>query len=156
MKSLQLIERFFSVKNLKEEPQNEAYEGCLFSIDACTFRSRLAKKTPKKKGYFVVFWEKDVKNKNQAYAVEKSPDIMVITIIDGDKCGQFLFPKEVLRKQGILRNGESKGKMGVRVYPIWETDLNPSALKTQKWQIPYFIAFNQGIKTEDLQPFYFC
>ncbi|HRM24403.1 MAG TPA: MepB family protein [Enterococcus aquimarinus] len=52
----------------------ECQEGCLFSIDQHLFRNRLAKKTPKKKGYFVVFWEKDSQHHNHAYSFEESPD----------------------------------------------------------------------------------
>lgn len=29
--------------------------------------------------------------------------------------------------------------MAFRVYPIWETNLNSTATKTQQWQQPYFI-----------------
>lgn len=156
MKSLQVIKSFFSVERIKQETQNAAYEGCTFSIHHQTFRSRLAKKTPKKQGYFVVFWEKDETNKNQVYHAEVAPAMFVITVIDEGKSGQFLFPKAVLQTKGILRSAESKGKMGLRVYPTWISDLSPNALKTQKWQAPYFVVLSQETKKEDLVPFYFC
>ena len=155
MKSVERIKEYFETEEIQEERHNQAYEGCLFSIDQHLFRSRLAKKTPKKKGYFVVFWEKDSQQHNQAYSFEESPDRVIVTVIDDDKCGQFLFPKEVLRKQSVLRTEESKGKMALRVYPNWEKDLSDAALKTQKWQSPYFISLTQGLKREALRPFYF-
>jgi Uncharacterized protein conserved in bacteria len=47
----------------------------------------------------------------------------------------FHFPKSVFLKHKILSGFQSKGKMGIRVYPIWEHNLNKTAIKTQKWQI---------------------
>ena len=58
MKSVERIKEYFEIEEIQEERHNQAYEGCLFSIDQHLFRNRFAKKTPKKKGYFVVFWEK--------------------------------------------------------------------------------------------------
>ena len=45
--------------------------------------------------------------------------------------------------------------MALRVYQTWEKDLADAALKTQKWQSPYFISLTQGLKREALRPFYF-
>lgn len=59
--------------------------------------------------------------------------------------GLFLFPKSVLLKHKILSGFQSKGKMGIRVYPIWENNLNKTAIKTQKWQLEYFL--DLSIKT---------
>lgn len=84
-------------------------------------------------------WKKDRQNRNQAYTIEESPDFLVITIIDGEKQGLFLFPKPVLVQQKILRTTYLKGKMAARFYPPWETELNKTAEKTQKWQQEYFI-----------------
>ncbi|MFW7395241.1 MepB family protein, partial [Vagococcus fluvialis] len=58
--------------------QNEEYEGYTFNIGETAYRSRLAKLTPKKKGYFVAFWEKDDTNQNQAYSFKNSPDYLII------------------------------------------------------------------------------
>ena len=52
--------------NYQEEHQNSEYESFSFSINQYSFRNRLAKKTPTKKGYFVVFWEKDNNTKMQS------------------------------------------------------------------------------------------
>lgn len=129
---------FQELTKLTPEIQNEEYEGYTFSVGETTYRSRLAKLTPKKKGYFVAFWEKDDTNQNQAYDFKNSPDYLVIVILDDTKKGLFVFPKEVLHQQNILKTDTQKGKMAIRVYPSWETDLNPTATKTQKWQQVYF------------------
>ena len=44
---------------LYEEIQNIAYEGAIFKDQSgLKYRLRVAKKTPKKSGYFVAFWQK--------------------------------------------------------------------------------------------------
>lgn len=143
-KSIKLIDQtsFSSHSILKEELQNLEYEGLLIESNQEILRSRLAKKTPKKKGYFVAFWEKDSNNKNQAYHVDDEPHHYLILVDDEGQRGMFVFPVQVLEKQGILRNETQKGKMAIRVYPSWESDLNPTATKTQKWQNDYFYDLN--------------
>ncbi|MBO0424292.1 MepB family protein [Enterococcus plantarum] len=127
------------LKDFKMEEQNKEYEGATFVLGNQSFRSRMAKLTPKKQGYFVVFWEKDEANKNKSYDFVSAPDKLIITIVDQDKRGQFVFPKEMLAEKRILRNGEHKGKMALRVYPDWVTGLSKTATRTQRWQSPFFI-----------------
>lgn len=150
MHSIQLIKLFMhknkqlEILEQMEEKQNIDYEGMTFTIDNTSYRSRLAKLTPKKKGYFVAFWEKNENNINQAFSFANCPDKVVITIIDKQKKGLFIFPKEVLKAKKILRTSEQKGKMALRVYPTWLTDLNPTATKTQKWQAPFFFDMSEN------------
>ena len=143
MKSLSWLASYWiksddSIQNLLVEEQNQAYEGLTFELNDETYRSRLAKKTPNKKGYFVVFWEKNRQNNNQPYAFESAPNQLIVLILDEEKQGVFLFPKKVLLEQGILRDETTKGKMAIRVYPTWENELNASARRTQKRQEAYF------------------
>ena len=141
-KSKILLKNIFSeeseVKDLTEEKYNQDYEALTFSFKEETYQSRLAKKTPTKKGYFVVFWEKDENNINTPFLFEESPQETLVFISDNEKRGVFKFPKEILLKKGILKGDKSKGKMGIRVYPEWESDLNQTATKTQQWQLDYF------------------
>lgn len=145
-----------SLENIQIEEQNKEYEGITFSIGKQTFRSRKAKKTPKKSGYFVVFWEKDEDNRNQAYTSLTAPDKLVITVFDQEKIGQFIFPKEILVKKHILSHEEVMGKMALRVYPDWAQDLNSTAAATQKWQSPFFIDLTNKIDFEKLEQLYFA
>ncbi|CAM3650431.1 MepB family protein [Erysipelothrix urinaevulpis] len=126
--------------DFSDEIHNKDYEGFTFEDPKSkhTVRSRLAKKTATKPGYFVSFWEKDSHNKNQAYAYEDSPDIIAINILDDQHQGVFLFPKDVLLHHKILRSHESKGKMGIRVYPPSCKNLNKTAQHTQAWQQNYY------------------
>lgn len=123
---------------IKYETQNKAYQGQIVQVGPMAIRSRQAKKTPTKNGYFVVFWEKDDHQKNQPFTDKDACDYLLVKISDGDRQGQFLFPKEILIKEGILRSLNKPGKMAMRVYPNWEKNLNVTAKKTQKWQLPYF------------------
>ena len=140
MISLELLQKLTPIQpeNISYEKQNEDYEGMTFKINNQSFRSRLAKKTPTKKGYFVVFWEKDENNINTPFLFEESPQETLVFVSDNEKRGVFKFPKEILLKKGILKGDKSKGKMGIRVYPEWESDLNQTAVKTQQWQLDYF------------------
>ncbi|WP_436860242.1 MepB family protein [Staphylococcus caeli] len=127
------------LKNVKYETYNSEYESVYFQINDTTFRSRLAKKTPNKKGYFVVFWTKDENNKNRPFTYEECADKLIISIIDGQRKGLFIFPKSTLKARKLLQTEHSKGKMAIRVYPTWETELNQTAKKSQKWQTDYFV-----------------
>lgn len=140
--------------DLIQEEQNSEYEGVRFNLLNQTYRSRLAKSTPKKQGYFVVFWEKDDKDKNQPFSYLSSPDRVIVTVMDNEKIGQFIFPKTVLHKQGILSSEISKGKMAIRVYPSWISNLNPSAAKTQKWQVEYFADLSHKMDLDKLTYLY--
>ncbi|MEK4056958.1 MepB family protein [Paenibacillus sp. FSL F4-0087] len=143
------------ITNIIEEKHNREYEGMIIYIGNYTYRSRLAKLTPKKKGFFVVFWEKDENNQNQPYSFFESPDKLIISIMNGNMKGQFVFPKSKLLEKGILKNEDTKGKMAIRVYPSWEKELNKSAAQTQKWQQEYFIDLSDGIDDQKLIDLYF-
>lgn len=140
---------------LKIEEQNIDYEGATFQLNHHVYRTRMAKLTPKKKGYFVAVWEKDANGTNQAYRYEDSPDKLIVSVIDGEKCGQFIFPKSALLTYGILKNATQKGKMAFRVYPSWVSDLNATAKKTQSWQSDYFIDLSKGFEVEKSKEMYF-
>ncbi|WP_207694579.1 hypothetical protein DOK67_0000355 [Enterococcus sp. DIV0212c] len=144
-----------SFKNMNLETQNSDYEGATFSIGSQSFRSRRAKITPKKLGYFVVFWEKDKANKNKPYDLASAPDKLIITIFDQEKVGQFIFPKAILAKNNILISETSSGKMALRVYPDWVSGLNKNASTTQKWQQPYFINLTENRDVKLLKKLYF-
>ncbi|WP_210142864.1 MULTISPECIES: MepB family protein [unclassified Mammaliicoccus] len=140
--STELIKSYFNdepIEYYKLEELNIKYEACSFQIQDITYRSRRAKKTANKKGYFVVFWVKDHNNQNIPYTYSETPDKLIIAILDDNKKGLFIFPKDILLKQKIISNLEVKGKMAMRVYPPWENHLNKTASQTQNWQKEFFI-----------------
>ncbi|KYG32388.1 MepB family protein [Alkalihalobacillus trypoxylicola] len=129
-----------TIDSVQEETHNSKYGAGTFRLLEKTVRFRVAHITPAKVGQFVVLWEKDEYNKNQPYSYEESPDLLVITTFKKDDgFGQFVFPKDILFKQNMFRSHSTKGKMAIRVYPEWDLPLNKQAIKTQKWQLPFFI-----------------
>lgn len=139
---------------IETEPFNTEYESCNFYIGEQKYKSRRAKKTPNKKGYFVVFWTKDKNNKNRPYTWEETPEKLIVTVLDKDKKGQFIFPKEILLEKQIISKDNIKGKMAMRVYPSWEVELNKTAKRTQKWQNDYFIDFTSDVNEEKINKLY--
>jgi len=149
-----VLEEHHTIQELNIEPLNIEYESCYFRLANHTYRSRRAKKTPNKKGYFVVFWVKDENNKNRPYTYEESADKLIITIMDADKKGQFIIPKEVLLKKHIISHNNIKGKMAMRVYPSWEANLNKTAAQTQNWQQDYFIDLSDSVDSQNIAKLY--
>ncbi|WP_243572691.1 MepB family protein [Bacillus stercoris] len=132
-----------TINAIQEEAQNSDYGAGMFQLNSKSVRFRVAKITPNKIGQFVAFWEKDGYDKNQAFSYEKATDLLVInTFTRNNNFGQFVFPKEVLAKQNILKTSDTKGKMAIRVYPRWENPTSKQAIKTQNWQLDYFIEIN--------------
>ena len=82
-------------------------------------------------------------------------DLLVVnTFTDSNRFGQFIFPKEVLKKHKILRTDTTKGKMAIRVYPSWDNPTSKQAIATQKWQSEYFMiyeSFNSLLKDKVLR-----
>lgn len=136
-----------TVKCVQEEKQNSKYGAGIFRLSSRTVRFRVANITPTKAGQFVSFWEKDKNNKNQPFTYEEAPDLLVITVFKNDSgFGQFIFPKEVLFKQEILKSSSTKGKMAIRIYPSWDKPTSKQALESSKWQLPYFVDMSDPSK----------
>lgn len=144
-----------AVSSIEEENQNSEYAAGKFLLSTTgmiskTVRFRVAKITPTKIGQFVIFWEKNENGTNQAFKYEEAFDLLVITTFqDNNTFGQFVFPKDILRKKGILKTDSNKGKMGMRVYPSWDTPVSKAALATQYWQLDYF--FYTSIETNHIE-----
>ncbi|TSB45338.1 MepB family protein [Alkalicoccobacillus porphyridii] len=132
------------VSDIHEEDQNSEYGAGVFQLNNKSVRFRVAKITPNKSGQFVSFWEKDINNKNQAFSYENAPDLLVINTFVDNKIGQFVFPKKILQQKNIYKSATVKGKMAIRVYPVWDNPTNKQAISTQKWQLKYFIKFDNS------------
>lgn len=143
-----------TLRNISAENQNNDYEAFICDVNETSIRSRRAKLTPKKAGYFVAFWEKSNVGKNQAYTYDDFPDKLIINIMDEALKGQFIFPKDILNNYGILQTNSCQGKMAMRVYPTWCKELNKTALATQKWQANYFIDMSKSIDEDKFKQLY--
>ncbi|GGC86066.1 MepB family protein [Enterococcus wangshanyuanii] len=141
MQSMDILRREFGhFERCDYEKQNKEYEGAVFTLSESKIRirSRLGKKTLKKPGYFVAFWEKDETQKNRPFQAINSPEKLVIVLCDSNKRGMFIIPIEVAIEKQILSTKDQVGKMAMRFYPPWCSGLNRTALATQKWQLNYF------------------
>src|SRR5699024_7708167 len=99
----------FSIRKFELEVWNYEYEAINININNNSFKSRLAKKKPKKAGYFVTLWLKNELEKNRPYNYDEMKDKLIINVLDGDNKGQFIFPKELLADKGVLRrSGERR------------------------------------------------
>lgn len=75
---------------------------------------------------------------NIPYTKEDLGTELVIVVIDNDNKGLFIIPNEVAIRKKILSTKNSKGKMSMRFYPPWCTNLNTTAQSTQIWQLMFF------------------
>ena len=103
-KSVQLMEDLVRNLNINfeiyaNEKWNKEYEALDLSINHIKCKSRLAKKTNKKQGYFVTLWTKDSMSVNQPFEYANFPEKLIVNVIDKDKLGQFIFPKDELLKR---------------------------------------------------------
>ena len=99
MESLNLIEGVVArvyqcdVTRVSEESQNNEYEGTTLFVGNKSLRTRLAKKTPTKQGYFVVLWEKDDRGQNKPFDAYNSPELLVVCVIDNQQRESSFFLK---------------------------------------------------------------
>jgi len=127
-----------SISNFEKETESKEYNAFRFELNGLKIVYRKAKVTPKKIGQFVTFWKR---NKNGIIEPLDETDpinFYVITVEAEKKAGQFIFPKSILIKKGIISTNKKEGKRGFRVYPLWDEPKSNQAIKTQKWQLDYF------------------
>lgn len=123
--------------------ESNAYSACSFSLDSKEIVYRKANITPKKTGQFVAIWKRNEQGETAPYDASDVLDFLIIAVETAQHCGQFIFPKRVLLEKEILSSSRKEGKRGIRVYPSWDTPTNKQALKTQEWQLNYFIDLKQ-------------
>jgi hypothetical protein len=102
----------------------------------CIYRK--AKITPKKIGQFVSLWQRGVNNITEPYDFDKCSDIFIIAVTEGEKKGEFVFPKIILYEKNIISKNNKGGKRGFRLYPPWNMAVSKQAKITQIWQSTYF------------------
>lgn len=121
------------------EPESAAYGAHEFTVDGLPIRFRVAKTTPKKVGQFVTLWKRSEQGPIAPFGVDDPVDLFVVSVRDGDRFGQFVFPSGVLGDRGVLSRGGSGGKRAIRVYPPWATTTSRQARSTQAWQLDHFL-----------------
>ncbi|MGS2764101.1 MepB family protein [Sinomicrobium sp. M5D2P9] len=132
------------VSGFKTEPESKDYEACQFQLNGLNIICRNAKITPKKAGQFVTFWKRNGKGPIEPFHETDSMDFYVVNVQTTNQLGQFVFPKSVLIKKGIISTDKKEGKRAFRVYPSWDVTNNKQAEQTQKWQRNYFYEINNS------------
>jgi len=136
----------------KKELESSEYHACSFKINERSVRYRQAKITPTKIGQFVTIWKRTTGESIQPYDESDHVDLFVVMVKTKSRQGYFVFPKEVLVKQGVFSVNGKGGKRAIRVYPIWDVVDSKLAAKTQKWQLNYFAEIPKN-KSIDIQKF---
>ena len=123
----------------EEESESKEYAACSFKLNEQKIVCRNAKITPKKVGQFVTFWKRNKNGITEPLNENDLFDFYVINVSQENRLGQFVLPKSILIDKGIISTTKKDGKRGFRVYPSWDTANNPQAIRTQKWQLNYFV-----------------
>ncbi|WP_298518574.1 MepB family protein [uncultured Kordia sp.] len=132
----------FHFSNFCSEEESTAYEACSFQLETYHIISRTAKITPKKIGQFVTVWKRNVEGITAPFHETDTFDFIVINVQKEQQFGQFVFPKSILIQKQIVATELKDGKRGIRVYPSWDKPTSKQAIKTQAWQLRYFLMLN--------------
>ncbi|MFC7428775.1 MepB family protein [Nocardia tengchongensis] len=128
------------------ETENAEYGAFVSRVGRGSVRFRVGKLTPTKVGLFVTVWKRAMDGSTEPCAAEDGIDLLVITVREGQRFGQFVFPKTALVEHGIVSVAGRGGKRGFRVYPPWSETQNRQAMQSQKWQCGYFLALDDARK----------
>lgn len=129
----------FDFKNLKWNIESQEYGACSFELDGKTIQHRFSKITPTKIGQFVTIWKRNQDGITEPFDSNDEMDYIIISTRSGNHFGQFIFPKSVLANKGITAQNGKSGKRGIRIYPPWDVPKSKQAMKTQNWQLNYFL-----------------
>ncbi len=138
----------------KAAMESQEYDACQFELSGRTIISRSAKITPKKVGQFVTFWKRNIKGVIEPFNEADQFDFYVVNVRKAEKLGQFVFPKAILVKKGMLSSAHNEGKRGFRVYPSWDITTNKQAERTQQWQLPFFYELGDLIDFKKIKALY--
>ncbi len=151
---LQLAEKLlyskcgFQLQNLVWNSESANYAACSFELNIYKIQFRVANITPTKIGQFVAIWKRNKEGITAPFDVGDSLDFMIISVRDSENFGQFIFPKSVLVSKGIISQNEKGGKRGIRVYAPWDKPINKQAIKTQGWQVNYFVEIRENLPVD--------
>lgn len=127
------------ISNYQQDLESTTYNACSYEVDGEKIIERTAKITPKKIGQFVTCWKRNATGITQPFEYSDNFDFFIIKIFDDNFAGYFKFSKTALIKNGIISTEKKEGKRGFRIYPIWDKPTSKQAIKTQNWQLEYFI-----------------
>ncbi|MCC7005361.1 MAG: MepB family protein [Ottowia sp.] len=127
-----------------EDIESAHYSGCRFQLNGRTIIFRVAKTTPTKLGQFVTLWKRPQPGSAIApFDEHDAIDFFIVCTSNTTHHGQFIFDKNILIKNGVLSSSAHMGKRALRVYPPCSRPLSKEAIRTQKWQSPYFLPLSK-------------
>lgn len=132
------------ISDFKPELESKEYDACRFQLSGLNILSRSAKVTPTKAGQFVTFWKRNANGPIEPFSEIDLIDFYAVSVRTECQFGQFVFPKSVLIKKGIISTDKKEGKRAFRVYPSWDAVKSKQALRTQEWQLTYFYEINSS------------
>ena len=132
------------ISKFQTETESKEYNACRFELNGLKIISRNSKITPKKVGQFVTFWKRNGNGPIEPFEEKDQIDFYVVNVRTENEFGQFVFPKSVLIKKGIISTDKKEGKRAFRVYSSWDNANNKQAERTQKWQLDFFYEINDS------------
>jgi hypothetical protein len=134
------------------EAESSEYGACRFGLNGHHVVFREAKTTPKKTGQFVTLWKRSILS-GEIVPLDSGDgiDFVIISVANATYRGQFIFNKQALLKHHVLSHMGKGGKRAIRVYPPWSSPVAKEALKTQSWQLRYFLPITQDMHADAMQ-----
>ncbi|QAT84885.1 hypothetical protein EJ065_3322 [Corallococcus coralloides] len=130
------------------EEESAEYGACRLGLDGREVVFRVAKTTPTKIGQFVTLWKRPTPGAEIApLDGEDGVAIVVVSVADATHRGQFVFPRKTLMDKGVMSRAQQGGKRAIRVYPPWSKPVVQEAIRTQKWQLQYFLSLPLEVGT---------
>lgn len=90
--------------------ESKEYDACRFTLNKMRVISRTAKITPKKVVQFVTFWKRNKNRCIEPFQETDPLDFYVVNVQSNNTLGQFVFPKSILIKKGIISTEKKEGK----------------------------------------------
>ena len=92
------------ISDFQLETERKEYDACRFELNGQKIISRSAKITPKKAGQFVTFWKRNGSGPIEPLEENDQIDFYTVNLRTKNNFGQFVFPKSILIKKGIIKN----------------------------------------------------
>ncbi len=129
-----------AVANLEIEKESSEYGACRFNLNQDKILFRVAKITPTKLGQFVTLWKRgSITNIIEPIDLNDNISYFIINVADSNHSGLFIFDQEILAAKKIISQYGKFGKRAIRVYPPWVKPVASEAIKSQAWQLKYFV-----------------
>ena len=136
----------------QREAESAEYGAYHLGLNGKSVAFRVAKTTPTKIGQFVTLWKRSILDKKIA-PLDSADDVdfVVVSVANATHQGQFIFNKQVLLTHDVMSHMGKGGKRAMRVYPPWSHPVAKEAIKTQSWQLRYFLPITHDMQADAMQ-----